>query len=264
MIKNRFVENKSLEYSSAQKAITILLAFIPDNKPTGTLELSEMLGINKSTVSRLIQVLMHFELIQQDEKTRKYMLGRTCALLGMAVGGPQTDRLAELSRAHLEHLRDTVGESVCLEIILSGRNKVIADAIGPPPLTVTFEEYLPMHVTSGAKAILAFTDPEVVDNMINGELREYTKNTITNTKIFKDQLKEIKLQGIAYDHGEANQDVHGVSAPIFDHLKKPIAAVSICVPASRISKILNSQLIVELKQTANRISEHLFPPILRS
>lgn len=260
----KFHEVKELDYSSVQKAIGILLAFVPENQATGTLQLSKSLGLNKSTVSRLIQVLVHYGLIQQDANSKKYLLGRTAALLGKAVEATQTDRLAEIAQPQIEYLRDSIGESVCCEVILAGRNKVIADAIGPPPLTVTFEEYLPMHVTSGAKAILAFTDPEVVDNMINGELHTYTENTITNTKIFKDQLKEIKLQGIAYDHGEANQDVHGVSAPIFDHLNKPIAAVSICVPASRINKILNNQLIVQLKQTANRISEHLFPPISQS
>jgi DNA-binding IclR family transcriptional regulator len=104
---------------------------------------------------------MHFGLVQQDEKTKKYLWGRTCALLGMAAEGSQTDRLTELSRPHIEHLRDAVGESVCLEIILSGRNKVIVEAIGPPPLSVSFMEFLPLHVTSGAKVILAYTDPKL-------------------------------------------------------------------------------------------------------
>ena len=256
----KFHEVKALDYSSVQKAIGILLSFIPENQATGTLQLSKSLGLNKSTVSRLIQVLVHYGLIRQDEKSRKYLLGQTAALLGRAVEASQRDRLVEFAKPQIEYLRDIIGESVCCEVIISGRNKVIAEAIGPPPLTVTFEEYLPMHVTSGAKAILAFTDPEVVDNMINGEFQKFTENTITNAKAFKDQLKEIKAQGIAYDHGEANQDVHGVSTPIFDDLKRPIAAISICVPSSRINKILNAQLVYELKQTAKRISEHLFPP----
>lgn len=257
----KFHEIKELDYSSVQKAIGILLSFVPKNQATGTLQLSKSLGLNKSTVSRLIQVLAHYGLIQQDEKSKKYLLGRTVALLGKAVEASQTDRLMDIALPQIEYLRDTIGESVCCEVILSGRNKVIAQAIGPPPLTVTFEEYLPMHVTSGSKAILAFTDPDVVDNMITGDLHKYTENTITNTKVFKEQLKEIKQQGIAYDHGEANQDVHGVSTPVFDDARRPIAAISICVPASRINKILNAQLIFELKQTSARISEHLFPVV---
>ena len=194
-------------------------------------------------------------------KTRKYSLGRTAALLGEAVKGSQTDRLIQFVRPEIEYLRETIGESVCCEVLLSGGNKVIAEAIGPPPLSVTFEEYLPIHVAAGAKAILAFTDPDVVDSLIKGELEKFTENTITDIKLFKDQLKEIKLQGIAYDHGEANKDVHAVSAPVFNQFKEPIAAISICVPAGRIDKILSNKLVVELKKAASRISEHLFPPV---
>jgi len=257
--KKTFNEAKELDYSSVQKAIGILLSFVPENKPTGTLQLSTSLGLNKSTVSRLIQVLVHFGLIQQDEASRKYSLGRTAALLGKAVEGSQTDRLIRFARPEIEYLRDTVGESVCCEVVLSGVNKVIAEAIGPPPLSVTFEESLAIHVAAGAKAILAFTDPDVVDSMIKGELERFTETTITDVRLFKDQLKEIKLNGIAYDHGEANKDVHAVSVPVFNQFKEPIAAISICVPASRVDKISNKKVVAELKKAANRISEHLFP-----
>lgn len=260
--KKTFNENKELDYSSVQKAIGILLSFVPENKPIGTLQLSHALGLNKSTVSRLIQVLVHFGLIQQDAASRKYSLGRTAALLGKAVEGSQTDRLVQFARPEIEYLRDTLGESVCCEVLLSGVNKVIAEAIGPPPLSVTFEESLAMHVAAGAKAILAFIDPDVVDSMFKGELEKFTENTITDVERFKDHLKEIKLQGIAYDRGEANRDVHAVSVPVFNQFKEPIAAISICVPASRMDKLLNKKLIVELKRAAARISERLFPPDL--
>ena len=52
--RRKFTENKAVEYSSVQKAIGILLSFIPDNKAMGNQELSKSLGMNKSTVSRLI------------------------------------------------------------------------------------------------------------------------------------------------------------------------------------------------------------------
>jgi DNA-binding IclR family transcriptional regulator len=223
--------------------------------------MSEALGFNKSTVSRLIQVLVHFGLVQHDEMTKKYMLGRTAAMLGMAVEGSQFDRLMDLSRTHIERLRDSVGESVCLEAILSGRTKVMTQAIGPPPLSVTFEDFLPIHVAAGAKAMLAFMDPVVVENILNDELEEMTEDTFTDIETFKNHLNEIKQLGLAYDHGEANKDVHAVSAPVFNHLERPIAAICICVPSSRVNKILNSKLIAELKETARQLSGQLYPPL---
>ena len=63
--------------------------------------------------------------------------------------------------------------------------------------------------------------------MINVELKKLTDNTITDIEAFKNQLKEIKQQGIAYDHGEASEDVHAVSAPVFNQAGKAVASTSI-------------------------------------
>lgn len=251
-------ENKALEYSSVQKAIGILLSFVPDNKAMGNLELSKLLGLNKSTVSRLTHVLMYYGLIQQDEETKKYELGRTSALLGMAAEMSQNERLNQLAQPFIDYLRDAVEESVCLEVLSGNRVKVVCEAVGPPPLSVTFPESLPIHVAAGAKVMLAFSDKEVADSLLNVEFEKITDNTITSVDVFKEQLQEIRQQGVAYDYGEANADVHSVSAAVFNHHKRPVAAISICVPANRIHKITNLKHINLLKQTALSVSEKLY------
>ena len=114
---SKYAEVEALEYSSVQKAIGILLSFLPDNKPNGNLDLSKSLGMNKSTVSRLARVLTHYGLLQQDEETQKYELGRTAAHLGLAVEASQGERLEKLGQRYVEHLRDVVKESVCLETL---------------------------------------------------------------------------------------------------------------------------------------------------
>lgn len=258
-LSSKTTDEKSLEYSSVQKAIGILLSFIPDNKASGNLELSKSLGLNKSTVSRLTRVLAHYGLLQQDEKTQKYELGRMSALLGMAVEVSQNERLAQLGQPYVDYLRDTVGESVCLEMLVAtGHVKLVCGAVGPPPLSVTFPESLPMHVSAGAKAILAFSDHEFTDSMLNGGLAKITDNTITDSEVFKDQLEEVRKHGVAYDHGEANTGVHTASVAVFNHLKKPVAALSLCVPANRVNKITDANNIKLLKKTASMVSDRLF------
>lgn len=253
-----FKEIKKLEYIAVQKALSILLCLMADNKSMGTLQLSKSLNLNKSTVSRLLQVLVYYGLVRKDKETRKYELGRTSALLGMAIEASQTDRLAQFAQSHIDRLRDTIGESVCVEVISSGHCITICEAIGPPPISVTFPPSVPMHASSAGKIILAFSGSEVIHNLINAKFEQFTENTITDIEVFKDRLKEIRLVGIAYDHGEMNTEVHALSAPIFNHLKKPVAAISICVPANRIKKILKNRSIDELKNTAGLISEHLY------
>jgi len=256
---SKFTHNNDFEYSSVQKALAILLSFIPDNKPVGNLELSKALGLNKSTVSRLTHVLAHYGLMQQDEKNLKYQLGRTSALLGMAVELSQSEQLSQLGQPYVDYLRDTIGESVCLEALSADGNvRLLCGAVGPPPLSVTFPDSIPMHVAAGAKVILALSDPEFVDNMISGDFARITENTITDRDVFKAQLEQVRRQGIAYDHGEASAYVHTVSVPVFNHRKKPIAALSVCVPANRVHKITDSNNLELLKKTATSISSRLF------
>jgi DNA-binding IclR family transcriptional regulator len=259
LLPDKSLEDNDLEYSSVQKALGILLSFIPENKAAGNLELSSSLGLNKSTVSRLTRVLSHYGLLQQDEKTQKYELGRMSALLGMAVEVSQNERLAQIGQPFVDYVRDTVGESVCLEVMVAtGDTRVVSAAVGPPPLSVTFPESIPMHVSAGAKAILAFSDREFVESMITGGFSKITDKTITDSDVFKRQLEEVRLQGVAYDHGEANPGVHTVSVAVFNHLKKPVAALSLCVPANRAPKITDPKNIRLMKKTATMVSGRLF------
>ena len=47
------VNGRPEEYGSVRKAIELLLAFLKIDREIGTMELSEKLDLNKSTVSRL-------------------------------------------------------------------------------------------------------------------------------------------------------------------------------------------------------------------
>jgi IclR family KDG regulon transcriptional repressor len=216
---SEYAQSQALEYSSVQKAIGILLSFLPDNRPAGNLELSKSLGMNKSTVSRLARVLTYYGFLQQDDETQKYELGRTSAHLGLAVETSQSERLAQLGQRYVDHLRDIVKESVCLETLdAAGYVNVICSAVGPPPLSVTFPETVPMHVAAGAKVILAFSDQDFTESMINDDFTKLTDNTITDPAVFREQLDEIKQRGLAYDHGEANADIHTASVAVFNHM----------------------------------------------
>jgi DNA-binding IclR family transcriptional regulator len=254
------MKQKPEEYSSVQKAIGILMAFRPYNRDMGTLELSQKLGIHKSSVSRLLGVLTYHGLLQQDPITKKYKLGKTTADLGRAISRSHSIQLVSIAQPFMDRLRDSVGESVSLEV-MSGSSVILAtESPGPPPVSVAFNvgERVPLHVASGAKTILAFSPSEFVNKVVKGKLRRYTPNTISNQKMFKSQLAEIRAEGVAYDRGEYNIDVVSIGSPVFNHIKKPIAAISVCAPAYRMKFHNESDLVSQLKKTAADISTQLF------
>ncbi|MBW1766668.1 MAG: IclR family transcriptional regulator [Deltaproteobacteria bacterium] len=254
------MKQKPKDYSSVQKAIKIVEAFASDNREMGTVELSENLGIHMSTVSRLLNVMTYYRLVQQNPGTKKYSLGKLAADMGRAVNESLSISLVDIARPFLEGLRNRVGESVALEV-LSGDSVILASELkGPPPVSVSFNigDRVPFHVAAGAKAILAFCPTEMVDRLINGKLARFTPNTITKPTVLKKQLEEIRQKGVAFDKGERNVDVYSIGAPIFNFENKPVAAIAVAILSHKIESILEAGVVSMLKDTSSKISSQLF------
>jgi DNA-binding IclR family transcriptional regulator len=246
--------------SSTEKALKLLLAFIPYNNEMGTLELSKKLGIHKSTVSRLLHLLTANDFLYQNPETKKYMLGRAIAEMGNAVIKSLDTAIVTIAQPHLNDLCHLVRESVAMEV-LTGTNVVLSGQVeGQSHIRFSFKpgEQVPINVAAGAKAILAFCDPDFVDLCIKQKFNRFTANTIVSKKRYKEVLEEVRKTGIAYDNGERFEDSHAIATPIFNHTGIPVAAVVVAGPAFRMTPKFLEEIIVPLKKTATDISKRLF------
>jgi IclR family KDG regulon transcriptional repressor len=251
---------KPEEYSSVQKAVEILLAFTEYNQEVGTLELSEKLGLHKSTVSRLLRLLSYYGLIQSNKKTKKYTLGKSALDLGMAAKRYIDSQLIVTAQSFLNELRDQLGEQVSLEVISGNSSTVVCHAASSLPVRVSSDigRRLPIYAVAGAKAILAFLPPEELDELLTDKFTAFTPNTITNPRKFRRHLEKTKKQGYSFDRGEYYPDVHAIGAPVFNSNGRPVAAVVMPVPAFRMEALLRSNGVALVKETAAKISASLF------
>ena len=83
-----YMQQKVLTHRSLEKALEILLAFLPHNAEMGTVELSEIVGFHRSTVNRLLHVLEKYGFVQQNPDTKKVHsrpLHRRSGICGSAV-----------------------------------------------------------------------------------------------------------------------------------------------------------------------------------
>jgi DNA-binding IclR family transcriptional regulator len=250
---------KSDGLSSTEKALKILMSFTPHNHEMGTLELSKKLGIHKSTVSRLLHLLKDNDFLEQNPDTKKYILGRSAAEIGNAAVKSLNTNIVGLAQPHLNALSAMVGESVALEV-LSGTQVVLAHQVeGQQHIRFSFTlgEHTPLHVTAGAKAILAFSEPEFVGRCLKKKFTRFTPYTISSKKKYSEVLDEVRKTGIAFDKGERYEDVWAMGTPIFSHGGSPVAAVVIAGPAARWTSSFIELSISPLKKTAAEISERL-------
>jgi DNA-binding IclR family transcriptional regulator len=254
------IKSKSTTMSSAEKALKILMAFVPFNHEMGTLELSKKLDIHKSTVSRLLHLLVAHDFLKQNPDTKKYYLGRSATEIGNAATKSLNNSLVTIAQTYLNELCEIVGESVALEM-LSGSSIVLACHVeGQKPIRFSFQpgERVPINVAAGAKAILAYSNPELIDLCLKEKFNRFTSKTIMSKREYRSMLSEVQKKGVAYDTGERYEDVRAIAAPIFNHEQMPVAAVVIAGPAFRLTDPFFKNAVGPLKKAATNISQRLF------
>ncbi len=260
MIKFLYMKESNEKHNAIEKALSILTLFIPNNQELGTIEISHILGFHKATVSRTLLLLTQNGFLERDAKSKKFRLGPVIFNLGLSITRSLKNNLVTLAKPYLDDLRNESEESVILEI-LSGKNIIMA-YIAEGPRRVrhagSIGDTLPIHVAAGAKSILAFSPTEVWDNLLDKKLPRLTPNTITEPEMFKDQLREIRQDGVSFDVEEHDIDISAVGAPILDAEGFPVAAVVVAGPSNRISKDKNSLISLMVKSTALKISKRLY------
>lgn len=160
--------------------------------------------------------------------------------------------------SHANLLRDSVGETVHLEV-LSGNNIYLAYVAltrNPISLNIEIGDQVMPHAHAGSKAIVAFSPPDVIEHWVSQNLTRYTPSTVIDPDLLRDTYKNIRKTGVAYDFGEYFEEVNAIGVPIFNHENKPVAGLLIVAPSYRVKK-WEQRYITLLKNTANEISSRL-------
>jgi IclR family KDG regulon transcriptional repressor len=116
--------------TAIDKALNILMSFVPENQEMGTLEISKRLGLNKATASRILLTLTRKKFLQQDPKTRTFKLGRSALLIGRVVIDYLNNRFVQIMKPHMNRLRSSVNTSVVLEQLVNERSIIMSVSEG--------------------------------------------------------------------------------------------------------------------------------------
>jgi len=253
---------KQSKANAIDKALTILACFLPYNKEMGTVEISQRLGLHKATASRILQTLVRHGFLSQNKETKKFLLGYTVVQLARAIGQSVKADLIPIAKPFIDSLRAELKETVTLEVRSGGSIFMAYIAEGPQLLALAgnIGERVPAHAAAGAKAIVAFSSPDMRRALLGLELERFTKNTITNPAAFARELEKIKKEGIAFDLEEVVEGTCAIGAPVFNHEVEPVGAVVVAAPRQRMARRGNSRMAKTLKETARKISASLYHP----
>ncbi len=246
--------------NAIEKALKILSTFIPYNQESGTTEISRKLGFHKATVSRILLTLVEHGFLEQSYQTKKFRLGPVAMNLGIAVRRSLKTELVHIAKPFIDDLRDQLKESVLLEILAKDHTIIAYIAEGPRRVRLagTIGDNLPLHVAAGAKAIIAFSPPQVKNAYLTKKMPRLTPFTITEPARLASQFREIRKCGVSFDKEEHDLDINAIGVPVFNGEKNPVAAVVVAGPKTRVICHTRSPIVAHLKKTAAKISARLF------
>lgn len=223
----------------------------------GLREVTQVTGIPKSTVFRILSTLVELGYVIR-EANRSYRISPT---LGQLVSDEAaSEALRRLALPVMLELRDKYGETVNLGV--QHFDKVTYLEVVPSEFALRLQESrgasVPAHASALGKAILAFSPPEVLSDLIRGnQLESVTENTISDPIEFLTEIKRVRNAGFAFDRGEGSLLAVCIGAPILDARGNAVAAMSISGPASRFNPKKDAPVIASLIKSTSELSRAL-------
>jgi DNA-binding IclR family transcriptional regulator len=240
------------------RALAILDTLSAEGPDLSLGEISEKLGLHKSTAHRVIMVLERHNLIERNSVNGRYRLGLKLFELGTRAVS-QLD-LRERARPFLERLVLETSETVHL-CILDDSEVVYLDKVEPTRsvrMATSVGRRNPAHCTAVGKAIMAYLSDAQVEVIVRKQgLRAMTSNTITSFVELKKELSAIRERGYAVDNEEIEEGVRCIGCVVRNFFGEPLAAISISAPAFRLTKEKETSLSPPVVAAANALSVEL-------
>lgn len=239
------------------RAILILKCFKDNKKELKLSEISDQLGLNKSTVHGIINTLKYHGLIDQNEETQKYRLGLALIELGELVISSMDVR--NIAYPIIEEVCEKLEETVHVAI-LNGLEVVYVDkkeCNSSIKISTKIGSRNRAYCTADGKVLLAHLDEEIQQQIIPEKIEKVTPNTINNKQQILRELALIKKQGYALDHEENLIGLICVAAPVFDYTGEAKYGVSVTGPAVRMTNEKVNEAINILVEATKRISYKL-------
>ncbi|MCR4441978.1 MAG: IclR family transcriptional regulator [Peptococcaceae bacterium] len=220
---------------SVERALNILEEFSGKEKELGVTEIAKRLGLKKNTCFGLLKTLQNRGYVEQNPDTGKYRLGLKIFQLGQVY--EEGLELREIARPYLQDLVEKTRETVHLVVRNRAEAVYIEKVEGPSAINIISQvgRSVNLHCTGVGKALLAYFPENLYREVLARGLGRFTEKTITDPGELAKSLEAIREKGYSIDDEEIEIGLRCIAAPIFNHRKEAIAAISISGPKTRIT-----------------------------
>jgi DNA-binding IclR family transcriptional regulator len=240
---------------SIQRAFAVLGAL--SQGPLGVTEISDRVGLPKSTVARLLSALQEEGVVERSADRPLYRIG--ARLTALSTPGAPDAGLVAIVRPDLEDLAGEVGEAAGLAIPDGFRVHYI-DQVDTPNAVQARDwtgTRVPMHAVPSGQVLLAHMQAVGVEALLASPLERFTPHTITDPARLRERLARVRADGYAWVREEFDVGINSAAAPVLDG-GVAVAALHVHGPSYRFPPPGTEERIAEaLVEAAARVSARL-------
>jgi IclR family acetate operon transcriptional repressor len=257
-----FRRNGRNSIQSVDRALTLLESLAAAGGEAPLTELSRRTSLNISTCHHLLATLMNWGYVAKMPGRRSYALGARILHLGQACL-KQVD-LPRRAEPHIERINAKTGETVHLAVLQGdhlvtllkreSRHAVRVDTGGLGNSDTA-------HATATGKAMLAWLPEDEIRRILSLQgMTRFTPNTITDLKLFIEELRLVRRNGFAMDREEFQPGVVCIGAAIRGHTGAVVGSISASAPTMRATDAHLERLREEVVAATRALSAELGEP----
>jgi len=203
--------NKTLQH-----ALSVLDLFADGPAALGVSEISRIVSLDKSTVSRMVATLAQHGYLARSEDNRRYEVGPAAWLIGLRYRLGML--LGETARvAMVDVLRRFPGTTGYAGVRHQHQVCYVAVVDGPEAQRVHLEmgERTPMPLIALGRAMLAHLPEDELADWLARLTPEQLPPSFPTRGALLDELDRIRAQGYALNQGDHDPEIGAIAAPVF-------------------------------------------------
>ncbi|WP_337187492.1 IclR family transcriptional regulator [Phenylobacterium sp.] len=233
-----------------------LIELLSLNQPAGVAELARLADVPKSTAQRTLRALEKAGWVEMlDPKHAAWSLSARAVVTGSRLTQDQAN-LRNLAIPVMEELRRATEETVYLTYLYKRSIFFLErlDGIKPVRHFFAYGERTALHATASGQAILAAMSPEALDAYLDRPLTSFTRATVTDAGLLRQELAAARERGYALTQGGNVLDAHAIAAAIRGADGAPVAALAVSMPGERATDAVIAEFGPRVADAARRLS----------
>ncbi len=243
--------------AAVHHVVDILQILRDANAPIGVNEIARLVGMHKSTVSRVLASLEERGFVEREDDRGRFRLG--IGLLSLTGALLASLDLVSVGRPLLTAMAAETGETSGICVWRNNTAVMLDEVRGSQAVAHYVQPGRPMtaHCSAGGKCFLAHMDERSLANYLERPLVAVTSHSITDVETLKSDLARVKENGFAMNVEELELESCAVAAPVFDHRGAIVAALLLAVPKHRFNLPIKRKLSETIVRYARQMTKRL-------